>query len=95
MLCQEAIDDIKLFNTKNDIDNYYFWGQEKVLLEMLQQAPDEIILTPIEIAYFQSWIETPFVKDCALSDLYFSIPEDSGIVEQVVTNLYDYSKIRT
>lgn len=52
MLDEEALTDIALFNDNNDIEEYCFWGQEKLMLEAWQQGLITVGHLPYAVRYF-------------------------------------------
>jgi hypothetical protein len=71
LLPDAAATDIDLFINANDIQDYRFWGLEKVLLDsMIAEERPHVLM--FEREYFKTWAQTPLEDDpdTVLSQLY-------------------------
>ncbi len=55
LLPNEVLTDIELFHETNNIGDYHFWGQEKVILAAVIEFDLHLFLNPFERKFFQMW----------------------------------------
>ena len=83
-LCSsEVISDYKLFNSKNYIEDYNFWTQEKIILAgLVEHDLGTVSLEYDEAAYFRTWRDTP-ISDTGytMSELYQDLPDEEYVRE--------------
>lgn len=81
LLGWDAVDDIHLFAEKGSVQEYRFWGQERVLLDGLM-AGEGPQLSFLEKAYFRKWRDTEDPEE------HFMLPE---LYEPLTDERYRYA----
>jgi hypothetical protein len=80
MLPDAVVDDILLFNKKGAVEEYRFWGQERVVLDA-HMAEEDVRISYIYEAFFRAWQTTKDTSDphnvFALQEMYAPITDAS------------------
>lgn len=85
LLPEEIPNDIKLFNSKNNITTYRFWGMECVIISAVFEFNMKVELPDNEFWLLNKWIKTPIdnAPDYMKHNLY--MPHDKDYVKKVIT----------
>jgi hypothetical protein len=93
LLPEAALDDIKLFEKDMVVDEYRFWGEERVILDAFMAGGRPGNVSGLDRAFLDLWNRTPMDPDdkelegTKLSDLYEPIAEEDYI-QRVLEALY-------
>lgn len=82
MLSEEAFSDVELFRSQNKIKRYKFWGQEKVVLEALNEGLMDVLVIDRETrTYLSMWMSTK--KSNMYAGYWGDIEEDVAVLEEI------------
>jgi hypothetical protein len=75
MLPDEVISDAELFMSNNDIDNYRFWGEERVVLDykIMECSGEKLWNEDSENELFKRWMDATTEDGTPLVDLWSSV----------------------